>query len=62
MQLRLQITAHDFPLSEAIKVEIREKATKLDMYYNGIVRCRVVVESNKAPTSEKSSANFSGKQ
>ncbi len=28
MQLPRQITAHDFPLSEALEVEIREKAAK----------------------------------
>ncbi|MBI3303295.1 MAG: HPF/RaiA family ribosome-associated protein [Deltaproteobacteria bacterium] len=32
MQLPLQITAHDFPLSEAIEAEIREKAAKLDKH------------------------------
>ena len=45
MQLPLQITAHDFPLSEAIEAEIREKAAKLDTYYDGIMHCRVVVEA-----------------
>ena len=45
MQLPLQITAHDFPLSEAIEAEIRERAAKLDTYYDGIMRCRVVVEA-----------------
>jgi cold shock CspA family protein len=45
MQLPLQITAHDFPLSEAIEAEIREKAAGLDTYYEGIMRCRVVVEA-----------------
>jgi len=43
MQLPLQITAHDFPLPETIEAEIREKAAKLDTYYDGIMRCRVVV-------------------
>lgn len=32
MQLPLQITAHAFPLSEAIEAEIREKAAGLDTY------------------------------
>ena len=45
MQLPLQITAHAFPLSEAIEAEIREKAAGLDTYYEGIGRCRVVVEA-----------------
>lgn len=45
MQLPLQITAHAFPLSEALEAEIREKAAKLDTYYDGIMHCRVVVEA-----------------
>ncbi len=32
MQLLLQTTAHDFPLSAAIEAEIRQKAAKLDTY------------------------------
>ncbi len=43
MQLPLQITAPDFPLSEAVEAEIREKAAKLDKYYDGIIRCRVTI-------------------
>jgi cold shock CspA family protein len=43
MQLPLQITAHDFPLSAAMEAEIRERAARLDTYYEGIMRCRVVV-------------------
>jgi len=43
MQLPLQITAGDFPLPVTIEAEIREKAAKLDTYYDGIMRCRVVV-------------------
>lgn len=43
MQLPLQITADDFPLPATIEAEIREKAAKLDTYYDGIMRCRVVV-------------------
>lgn len=45
MQLPLQITVHDFPLSEALEAEIQEKAAKLATYYSGIMRCRVVVEA-----------------
>lgn len=45
MQVPLQITAHDFPLSEPVEAEIREKAAKLDLYYDGIIGCRVVVEA-----------------
>ncbi len=45
MQLPLQITAHDFPLPEAVEAEIREKAAKLETYYDGIIHCRVTVEA-----------------
>jgi len=45
MQRPLKITARDFALSEAFEAEIREKAAKLDDYYNGIIGCEVVVEA-----------------
>jgi cold shock CspA family protein/ribosome-associated translation inhibitor RaiA len=45
MELPLQITAHDFPLSEVVEAEIREKAAKLDTYYDRIMRCRVKLEA-----------------
>lgn len=45
MQRPLKITARDFALSEAFEAEIREKAAKLDNYYNGIIGCEVVVEA-----------------
>ncbi|MBI3757738.1 MAG: HPF/RaiA family ribosome-associated protein [Deltaproteobacteria bacterium] len=45
MQLPVQITAHDFLLPENLEEEIREKAAKLDSYYDGIMRCRVVIEA-----------------
>lgn len=45
MELPLQITAPDFPLSAAVEAEIREKAANLDLYYDRILRCRVVVEA-----------------
>ncbi len=45
MQKPWQITSHDFPLPEAIHAEIRERATKLDSYYDGIIACRVVMEA-----------------
>jgi cold shock CspA family protein len=41
----VQITSHDFPLPGAIEAEIRERAEKLETYYDGIIRCRVVVEA-----------------
>ncbi|SRR5712692_2658582 len=45
MQLPLQITAHDFSLPAGVEAEIREKAAKLDTYYDGIMRCRVTVDA-----------------
>ncbi|HXG21699.1 MAG TPA: HPF/RaiA family ribosome-associated protein [Methylomirabilota bacterium] len=45
MELPLQITAHDFALSEALEAEIRERAARLDTYYDRIIRCRVSVEA-----------------
>ena len=44
MQLPLQITAREISLSEVAEADIRNKAANLDLYYDGIVSCRVVVE------------------
>ncbi len=45
MKIPLQITGHNLVLTETIKSEIRQKAEKLDKFYDRIIRCRVVVES-----------------
>lgn len=45
MQLPLQITFRDIPPSPAIESKIREKAAKLDEFYDRIIGCRVVVEA-----------------
>ena len=45
MELPLQITSHDFALTPGIEAEIRERADRLDSYYNRIIRCRVVIEA-----------------
>jgi ribosome-associated translation inhibitor RaiA len=45
MELPVQITSHDFQLSAAAEQEIRNRAAKLDVSYDRIVRCRVVVEA-----------------
>jgi ribosomal subunit interface protein len=45
MEIPLQITAHDFRLTPAIESEIRNKAAKLDTYYDRITRCHVVLEA-----------------
>jgi ribosomal subunit interface protein len=45
VEIPLQITVRDFELTEAIETEIRQKAEKLNKFYDRIMRCRVVVES-----------------
>ena len=45
MEIPLQITARNFKMTDAIESEIRQKAGKLDRFYDRITRCRVVVES-----------------
>lgn len=44
MQLPLQITARDFELTDAIEANIREKAGKLEAFYDRIMGCRVIIE------------------
>ena len=45
MQQPLQITFQDIPHSDAVEAAIREKAEKLDQFFDKIMTCRVVVES-----------------
>ncbi len=45
MQLPLQITFRDMPPSEAMEAAIREKAAKLEQFFDHIMGCRVVVEA-----------------
>lgn len=45
MKLPLQITSRNVSLSEAAEQAIREKAAKLDHFYDRIMGCRVLVES-----------------
>lgn len=45
MQQPLQITSRDFELTPAIEAEIRERAAKLDTYYNRITGCHVIVDA-----------------
>lgn len=45
MQLPLQVTLRDLPPSEAVEGYIRERASKLDLFCDGIISCRVVVEA-----------------
>ncbi|OGI46001.1 MAG: ribosomal subunit interface protein [Candidatus Muproteobacteria bacterium RBG_16_65_34] len=44
MQIPLQVTFRDMPQSDAVETRIREKADKLERYYDRIMACRVVVE------------------
>jgi ribosomal subunit interface protein len=44
MQIPMQITIRDIEHSEVLETHIREKAKKLDEFFNHIMSCRVVVE------------------
>jgi len=44
MQIPLQITLHGIEHSDALYNSIREKAEKLELYYDRIISCRVVLE------------------
>lgn len=44
MQIPLQITVRDMAPSEALETHIREKAKKLDEFFDHVISCRVVVE------------------
>lgn len=46
MQLPLQITFRNMDASPAVEDVIREKADKLERYYEHIMSCRVVVEAS----------------
>ncbi len=43
MTVPLQITFRNIPPTEAIEANIREKAAKLDQFYDRVTNCRVVV-------------------
>lgn len=45
MKLPLQITSRNVSLSEAALDTIREKAAKLETFYDHIIACRVLVEA-----------------
>ena len=44
MQIPLQISFHGIAQSDAVYKAIREKAQKLERYYDHIISCRVVLE------------------
>src|SRR3569833_3326354 len=46
MKLPVQITARHMSLSEAAEAAIREKAEKLDTFYDRNMSCRVLVEAH----------------
>ncbi len=46
MKLPLQITFRNMDRSETIETNIREKAAKLDQFFEHIMSCRVVVEAH----------------
>ena len=48
MQIPLQITFRDMEASAAVETTIREKAAKLDQFYDQIMSCRVMVEAPHA--------------
>jgi len=45
MEIPLKITFRDMPLSKAVEATIREKAAKLESFYDRIMSCRVMVEA-----------------
>ena len=45
MEIPLQIKFHNMTPSQAIEDNIREKASKLDCFYDRIISCRVMVEA-----------------
>jgi cold shock CspA family protein/ribosome-associated translation inhibitor RaiA len=55
MQQPLQITFRDVPRSDALEADIRDKAAKLDQFYERIMACRIMVE---APHSHHHQGNL----
>ncbi len=45
MRLPLQLTVRNMSLSEAAETDIREKAARLDSFYDQVMGCRVIVEA-----------------
>ena len=45
MEIPLQITFRNMPPSQGIEDNIREKASKLESFYDRIMSCRVIVEA-----------------
>jgi cold shock CspA family protein len=45
MEIPLKVTFRNMPPSPAIEANIREKAAKLDTFYDRVMSCRVIVEA-----------------
>jgi ribosomal subunit interface protein len=45
MQVPLQIRFHNMASSEAIETRVRERAARLERFFDGIIACRVAVEA-----------------
>jgi ribosomal subunit interface protein len=45
MQVPLQISFHNMASSEAIEARVRERAIRLERFFDGIISCRVTVEA-----------------
>lgn len=45
MEIPLKITFRDMPPSKAVEANIREKAVKLEAFYDRIMSCRVIVQA-----------------
>ncbi len=45
MQVPLQISFHNMASSEAIEARVRERAARLERFFDGIISCRVTVEA-----------------
>ena len=46
MKLPLQITFRNMDHSDAVEANVREKAAKLDQFFESIMNCRVVIEAH----------------
>lgn len=55
MKQPLEVTFRDMPRSEAVEAKIREKAAKLDKFYEHIMACHVVIS---APHSHHKQGNL----
>ena len=45
MRLPLELTFRNIERSAAVEADVREKAAKLETFYDGIMRCRIVIEA-----------------